>query len=1426
MSNKLTAITTQYRTYKVDQVLTHTQLNESIAFFEDQDRLTRVFLNGVGLVCGFKTKLLSNPDRISITQGVGVTTDGDLLKLLEDVPNADTKTIVNGAVEYTHYHVFEDANATYPRFIDGEDQINLWEIVPESRKSDTDLPLGNLDDTSKKVVVLYLETYAKEADLCGGIDCDNQGVEQVARLRVLLTDKAGAAYLLSKDAVYGKVDIKSVFASLQKVKLKRVLLNAGNTQKLQTLEDSYYAVINNKDNLKKLKDGITTVSDFLGVNRNFEGYLDKFAFKPSPKIVNQFQYDYDWLKDVVDTYHEIVDQLFKLNTTCLPDIKAFPKHLMLGLVGDNSRFPEYRHAFYKSPITGDSAVTSKLHLLVERLYRILNLYRKPSSVIRITPSIQIGDLGEKAIPVYYRPDPSLVNNWSYGKTARGFQDEIYGYERKIDPVTNEVEFEPLEFDVSDKDFYRIEGHHGQDYQQALITIKDQIRKYNLDFDVKALSINQVLENIKMEDYKCHFEDLMVLMEAWNDEISCVTGKISKFFSSLDIKKLLAASTTESAVEAVKEEAVYTAKVSSARQEMTLEDLALLIKSGKITLAEAQRLYPYLFEATKDYKTETRSSIQDSISKNISEDSETLGIVFESSIKGGTDSYYSYNDIKVAAEKEAVNYIKDINISTDYKEVFIDKPIEIIAASYDISNYIPERLFELDDNYIGKYETSIESLCLKLNEFSNRIEKLDIGDRLKSYYQSQALYYTSICCAANKLKILQAEIEARKKMILEGLQLNKFIEHHPGLEHRAGVPKGGTFVLVYYNQAARTDIQKKISTAFITEEKVSKVSSFESKTKDYDTLAKEYNLFTDPTKLESDLEILRKQLLEGLQPSAIPELTFGQLKSSLKDKTIVADFMLPYRCCSDCNPINFIVPRPVVFLSLDEDTYCLGLDQPPVSFEIIPPEGEIKTSGDVPGVIIGDSAISIDPALFPESMLGQAIGFTVNDEPVNAELTVFQSPVFVLNLPDGAVVDPTLTLSASPVFDEADYEWDFGDGTTSTDKNPQKTYLLPVNEENRVVVSLTITPKNGTCPSTVTGEIVFEELVEEVSLNLNPKEICRNRQTQPIPFELSPENGVVGGEGVQLLSGQYVFNPLLVSTINLGKALDFTVNGQPTDLVVRVFERPIVDFTTTVTADPTNASHLVTFTVSTPFPTGTVYHWTIQGKTLDPIQSSSFEQSFPGDLEQITASVAVDLNNVCEQATSPVRAIQLSTDNPQPAECMEEGNVFIQTEAKRYSAYLNSPEFEKIDDWGQGIISGAVETLISISEDAQGFLEGNQNEELPKIFTNQINNLVEYMIEMNADNGPGMPPVKALYKMYIQLFYTLIKCQPVENFELNQEQFSQVLSLISGSMRQLLEFKVIWDEEKTMISYLEQLMEDFEKAPYIQEAIKEQLGLLN
>ncbi|EAZ83080.1 PKD domain-containing protein [Algoriphagus machipongonensis] len=1442
MANKLSTITTQYHTYKVDQVLTHTQLNESIAFFEDQDRLTRVFLNGVGIVCGFK---ISRPTStiIRVSQGIGVTTDGDLLKLLREAAEEDSPglRIVEEFVDYTHFRDFNDENSHYEKFNLGESKINLWELVPKEKANETDQPISQIGGLVDKIAVLYLETYAREADLCSGINCDNQGVEQVAHLRVLLTDVAGAKHLLADDGVYQKLDIKTLYGKLKKVKLQKVLLSKANTKDLQKLEDSYYSAIMGAD-IGKLSDGLNSISEFLGVNVNVEQALKIFQQKPSSTYVNFFQYQYDWLRDVISTYHEIIETLFKLNATCLPDINAFPKHLMLGRVIPSVGTEQYRHGFYSSPITGDTSVTNKLHLLLERLRLILSTFHTPVTDINITPSVFSGDLGDKAIPFYYKANSVLLNNWSFEKSRMGFNSDITSYVRQKDEETG-ITIEPLEIDTDENDFYRIEGHQGQGFEKAMIEIQDLVYKYNLDFDVKAVSINEALDSIRMEDYKCHFEDLMVLLDAWNDEISCVTGKITSFFTSLKIKELLeenAAAESESEVASIKE----TSKVyqpTSKSDTMTLEQLAILIKNQKITLAEAKRLYPYLFESTQDYKTENSKSIRESVIKNVKEEEESLGFVFQPVFTAEMPVYYGYNEIKVEAEKEVANYLKDFQIQEDEKVALVDKPIEIIAASYDISNYIPERLFELDSGYIVEYETSIESLCEKLDEFSKRVEKLSINDRLKSSLQSRALYFTSVCCAANKLKILQAEIEARKKHILEQLQFSNFHEHHPGLDHRAGVSKGGTFVMVYYTRPTRVS-KRGISIAGFKEISVAENSYGDfSKTIDLNEISKELNLFTDPKNLEKDLEIFRKQL-SGDKSSlhGLDVLKSRNLKSNLKDKTVIADFMLPYRCCSDCNPINFIVPRPVIFLNLNTETYCLGLEQEEISFEVIPVDGEVTVVDNVAGVIISGRSISIDPGAFPKEMLGEAISFLVNDEPTDAKLTVLQAPTFVLNLPDGPVSDPSIEFSASPSFDNAGYLWEFGDGTSSTEVAPKKTFSLPVNAENKISVSLTITPENGACPNRVTGEIVFEEQEEEVDLTLTPNEFCRDQSTEPVAFGVVPDDGNVTGPGVQ--PGEngngFVFNPILIEDIDLEKDLRFRVNGKETDLIVRVYQTPVIAFTTSAVNNPTNNSKTVTLTITNPPSSVREYIWSINDKDRAGTSESSYTETFPASVTSLKVSVLAILSNLCEEASSNVSIIILQSGSVDT--CTDIGEKWLSDQNLRISRFMESPDFEKIDDWGQQTYTQAINGIkndngadiigfAEIVKNSSLYLAGGdeQNKQLMQIFSNHYPPLISYIMEMNSNNGPGVLPMKDLYKTFVQLFYTLIRCQDKEVLiERGAEfQFDAIVSRITSDFKELQGSSIKWDVNDEIPGIYEELLEVFDSVPYLKNGLQNQLTLM-
>ena len=78
MAPKLNEINTRYHTFVENQVLTSEQLNEFISYFDDKDRLSRVFLTGVGIICGFDLEAESG--KITITPGVGITTDGDSIQ--------------------------------------------------------------------------------------------------------------------------------------------------------------------------------------------------------------------------------------------------------------------------------------------------------------------------------------------------------------------------------------------------------------------------------------------------------------------------------------------------------------------------------------------------------------------------------------------------------------------------------------------------------------------------------------------------------------------------------------------------------------------------------------------------------------------------------------------------------------------------------------------------------------------------------------------------------------------------------------------------------------------------------------------------------------------------------------------------------------------------------------------------------------------------------------------------------------------------------------------------------------------------------------------------------------------------------------------------------------------------------------------------
>ena len=115
---------------------------------------------------------------------------GDLLTLQNPkgaVSNGILKSIKLPSKLYSKFKVYDNEDIKYnPFFYKNDEQIPLWELQTEEEISTGDSSfkgLEELENLKDMVVLLYLENYSKSGDLCTGLSCDNQGIEQVGKAK-------------------------------------------------------------------------------------------------------------------------------------------------------------------------------------------------------------------------------------------------------------------------------------------------------------------------------------------------------------------------------------------------------------------------------------------------------------------------------------------------------------------------------------------------------------------------------------------------------------------------------------------------------------------------------------------------------------------------------------------------------------------------------------------------------------------------------------------------------------------------------------------------------------------------------------------------------------------------------------------------------------------------------------------------------------------------------------------------------------------------------------------------------------------------------------------------------------------------------------------------------------------------------------------
>lgn len=1270
---KLKEITTEYSKFNANQVLTETQLNTFIDYFDDQNRLSRLGLSGVGIACGFEVTPNFNIDKtaitsIDITQGTAVTTDGDLVQFFELIEeNIKSK-------KFSFYKKFEDTDGKYERFRNAQEtQYNLWELHSEEDESHT--PLVEFPEIQKMAVLLYLEQYPNEDVLCNKLTCDNQGIEQINNLRVLFVSIEDLEAIAAKDVIYLKHNWYKINNELPVVEAKRVVLNEKNTQTFSELKAQFSSVIKDESIGVDLIEGFDTIFSKFQKPSITTKIKELFNFSPLA-VPLDFQYRYDVIKDLVDTYNEIKELLLHINVNCCPDIGAFPKHIMLGKLKEETAYPELRHRFYKSTIVGhENENLQKLQLLIDRAIAISSNYigKTKSKDVVITPSQAHTPLSDKAIPFYYNVSSELLKRWDFNKTKNYRANQNLSYHKENLKKSVAIQ-NPLSYNIDKNDFYRIEGHQGKMYREALAKIIKLKEDNGLSFDVKTLSINAAEQTININNYECEFEDLKMLLNAWRAEQNCILSEVSKTFSAFKLTNPKVNTVVDKLIPSKGKRIIATEEVAVDTAFMDKEVINKMKFLSKEATKNKETVYKYnetVSNKYQDYLLNKENIVKESLTK----EEDSIGYLIDRVIDKNKEGSASDIIIELNKETEALKEKEVWKEEPTLSDFILTDLTETLVHTYVLDTKIPLNIRDIDNLVLTSYKLTIEELCKRVKNLQAKYNSTSLELSTKQILGLLINQLSIVCCSGKKLETLLAEIEKRKKKILEKIQLSEFVKQHPGLEHKAGVIPGGTFVMVYVtenaadkntfddvvlnivfkNQPITSDKELGVKNKFTNSkdlvfgkdeiiyrnggiiklwdksstvefsfvdghyfnfkgkrffdqdvvlvgktlaETVSNFSAFLNRTWSRAGMSKLLNaeemvMYKDGSvgmritvkdhlvpKDEYFLQIYNPVVLETNKRLYFDENDVIKENETLKN-TVVADFSLPYMCCSDCAPVNFIIPKEPPFLSLPVSTICLkkDIEIDPLLFTVRPLDGEVKANvpeGVESGVYLDpeDKKWKIDVTKIDKSLLGKSIPFMVNDEPTDCELIVYptlellvevEQPIeynedkskarvtYVLHWKDTDFVN-------ADFFNNIKYEWDFmGDGTkverTPINNKVFQNYILPIDDiKNEIQPGLEVSL--GPCKKTIAiKSIVFDTLTPS-ELAIQPTYCIDFTEEKVARIPFTNVNGTITiVDGV--INGVTIENNELVVDVavfeNYGQIIEFLEDGQPTNARITIHE---------------------------------------------------------------------------------------------------------------------------------------------------------------------------------------------------------------------------------------------------------------------------------
>ena len=576
MSLKLIDPVNSMPLFQPNQVLTYNHLNDLATYLYQQERYTRNKLIGSGIVCGlgFNWQTVSSAEQVVIDEGIAVASAGYLIVFLQPVNSDGT------IIPYTHKREFKRLKDVPPfKNVPGIANKTVFELITlDQFNAETEIQnKGLIAGTDKNnVLVLLFDIEALNIAKCLDESCDDKGKlyeftptpllvpkDIIDNVNVLgLTEEGRGWKQAEKNLSLTYLGVPNLFldpsikinnigsnADLQKLFLNACQVNNYvNTvkTKLNTLITAYPWVLQKQlDCMKNEVPGLSTTPVNLG--DIFQNKIQ--AFTGSTLANSHSQYLYDFIRDVADCYNDLYSLVMDLVGECGGDENRYPYHVLLGIPQTNDvsscyqeiKFTEtnykYRSYFIPSPVVDSQFnLYEKVQHTLKRLVRVIAFFKVDAELknIKIIPGKDYDEcLSIRAIPYYYDATKfaDLFRIWDYDSTRHNKLNNPRGYHGSPPQTQDNL----LRNDTRKINFYRIEGHIGNEISIAQKAIDDMRNKYNLPFNTATVSIQTETNALQ-----CAFSDLEEEYNYYRDRVLGYLREIASWIEYVipSVEKLL------------------------------------------------------------------------------------------------------------------------------------------------------------------------------------------------------------------------------------------------------------------------------------------------------------------------------------------------------------------------------------------------------------------------------------------------------------------------------------------------------------------------------------------------------------------------------------------------------------------------------------------------------------------------------------------------------------------------------------------------------------------------------------------------------------------------------------------------------------------------------------------------------------------------